>query len=47
MYQIKYTVNIINTDVSIKIIFKKAMLDKNNIKKCHVSNLIFEKSQII
>ena len=36
----------VNADVSIKIILKKAMSDKNNIKKCHVSNLIFEKSHI-
>ena len=33
----------INADVSIKIILKKATSNKNNIKKCHVSNLILKK----
>ena len=43
--EISYVANgpTVNADVSIKIILKKAMSDKNNIKKCHVSNLIFEK----
>ena len=46
--KISYVTNdpIVNVDMSIKIILKKAMSDKNNIKKCHVSNLIFEKSHI-
>ena len=46
--KISYVTNgpTVNADMSIKIIFKKATSDKNNIKKCHVSNLIFEKNHI-
>ena len=46
--EISYVANgpTVNADVSIKIILKKATSDKNNIKKYHVSNLIFEKSHV-
>ena len=45
---ISYVANspIVNADVPIKIILKKATSDKNNIKKYHVINLIFEKIYI-
>ena len=48
LIEISYVANspTVNADVAIKIILKKATSDKNNIKKCHVSNLIFEKSHI-
>ena len=45
--EISYVANspIVNADVPIKIILKKATSDKNNIKKCHISNLILKKSK--
>ena len=41
MWQMECTVDIVNADVSIKIILKKLF----GFKKCHVINLIFFKSK--
>ena len=45
MYQIKYTVNIINTDVSIKIKFKNAK-STSNFKKINLSIFKIKKKNL-